>query len=146
MKKLLLLGAMSLVLMGSVLLGQQVQKPFSYTFTKAGNGTCIYTGVTVDQVWAAAWEALALNRCVIISSDKTGGTMNAERREDLRYQYALSLFFEQMDSDVRVRAAMTDLVKSGFMPRVPSAATIHRRYTTKVYDKIAELLYGKVKK
>jgi hypothetical protein len=138
------MGAILLAFGGSILLGQQVPKSYSYTFKKAGGGTCIFKAVTIDQVWTAAWEALALNRCVIISSDKAGGTMNAERREDLRYQYALSLFFEQVESDVRVRAAMTDLVKSGFMPRIPSAATIHRKYTIKVYDKIAELLYGKI--
>jgi hypothetical protein len=52
MKKILLTGAMILVLRGGVLLGQEVQKPYSYILAN-GIGDCTFTGVSLDEVWGA---------------------------------------------------------------------------------------------
>ena len=60
------------------LFGQETQKPYTYTFDK-GVGEYVFTGVSLDQVWAAAVKALMQDKFNIVSSDRIMGTMIAEQ-------------------------------------------------------------------
>jgi hypothetical protein len=131
-KKILLMGAMILVLRGNVLPGQAVQKPYSYTFDK-GAGECVFTGVSLDQVWAAAVKMLMLDKFGPISAEKPSGIINAENHFGMKY--SLLLFFEQVGPDVRVTSSMPDTN--------PGSEEKHEK---KFYDKVAELLYGKIER
>ena len=142
MKKILLMGALVLVLWGGVLLGQEVQKPYSYTFDK-GVGECVFTGVSLDQVWAVAVKVLLLDKYKIVSTEKPSGSMVAERRGIAGWNCDLSLFFKQRGPDVC-------LTSSTYEPPGQQQKGIDdelRGITEKMfYDKVAELLYSKAEK
>jgi hypothetical protein len=132
MKKIFLVGAMFLVLWMNFLLGQEVKKSYSYTFDK-GVGECVFTGVSLDQVWSATIKMLMLDKFGPISAEKPSGIINAENHFGTKY--SLLLFFEQVGSDVRVISSMPDTN--------PGSEEKHEK---KFYDKMAELLYGKIEK
>jgi len=150
MKKILLMGAMVLVLRGGVLLGQAVQKPYSYTFDR-GVGECVFTGISLDQVWSAAVKALMMDKFKIVSSEKPSGNMAAERRPFAAWNYGLTLFFEQRGPDVCVTSSIYKLPGQqqegigGLLQGVGAKKAEHQA-EKKFYDKVAELLYGKVAK
>jgi hypothetical protein len=128
------MGAMILVLRGDVLLGQAVQKPYSYTFIDKAVGECVFIGVSFDQVWAAAVKTMMLDKFGTISGEKPSGIINAENHFGM-YRYSLLLFFEQVGPDVRVTLSMPDTNPGS-----------EEKRGKKFYDKMAELLYGKIEK
>ena len=115
------------------LFGQETQKPYTYTFDK-GVGECIFTGVSLDQVWSAAVKTLMGDRFRIVSSEKQSGTIIAEKKTFMAY--GLTLFFEQKGKDVCVTASVQGTIEEEFT----------RTVETEFFDHMAELLYGKVEK
>jgi hypothetical protein len=133
--KVLLAGAMILVLWGGVLLSQEVQKPYSCTFDK-GVGEGIFTGVSLDQVWAVAVEALMVDWFLVVRADKPSGILAAERRIIGGPSYGLALFFEQRGPDVCVTSQVY-----GLEDHVYDSGSVAPEAEKDFYDKVAERLY-----
>jgi hypothetical protein len=113
--------------------GQETQKPYTYTFDK-GVGECIFTGVSLDQVWSAAVKTLMQDKFKIVLSDKQSGNITAERRPMAAANYDLALFF-----DVCITASVAGL--QGIRDK-----KAEHKMEKKFFDKVVELLYGKVEK
>lgn len=147
MKKILLVGTVVLVLCGGVLLGQEVQKPYSYTFDK-GVGTCVFTGVSLDQVWTATVKALMQGKDRVTSADKASGVISAECRPWDK-PYLMSFFFEEIVPDVRVNFTFFSSASQpglGGLVGKKSTQKFNENEEKDRFDKIAELLYGKIEK
>lgn len=146
MKTVLSLGTMVLVLAGGILFGQDVQQPFSYTFEN-GVGECVFTAVSLDQVWSVAVKVLMQNKFRIASAEKQSSTIRAEKRPAMSWNYDLSLYFEQRGEDVSVAASVLPTEKNQSDP-LKNIGTTKAGYKEgkKFFDKVAELLYEKVKK
>ena len=145
MKRILSLATMFFVLAGGILLSQETEKPFSYTFEK-GVGTCTFTGVSLDQVWSVAVKVLMGDKFRIVSSEKDSGNLVAERRPFASWNFGLQFYFEQKEQDVCVTT-------SGYIPKdnqqeglgglfqgAGQKKAFHKE-EKKFYDKVAELLY-----
>jgi hypothetical protein len=134
---------LSVLFMGGVLLGQKAQKPYTYTFDK-GMGNCTFTGVSKDAVWSAVLKALMLEKFQIISAEKQSGTISAQKTLS-SFQSAmgvrkdtlpgLNLIFEDRDGGVGVLSSTIAGINWPNKNR--------QDLEKKLYDKVAELLYGK---
>jgi hypothetical protein len=140
------------------LFGQETQKPYSYTFDK-GVGECIFTGVSLDQVWSAAVKALMQDKFIIVSSDKNMGTMIAEQTPyaglkkltktgepegaQILGGWDITILFEQKGYDVCITASVT--APKGVWLKVRDKKVEYKE-EKKFFDKVVELLYGKVEK
>ena len=118
--------------------GQETQKPYSYTFDK-GVGECVFTGVSLDQVWSAAVKTLMQDKFKIVLSDKQSGNITAERRPMAAANYDLALFFELRGQDVGVTASVAGL--QGIRDK-----KAEHKMEKKFFDKVAALVYGEVEK
>jgi len=150
MKKILLMGTIILVLQGAVLFSQTAEKPYTYTFDK-GVGTCTFKSVSLDQVWSAAVKVLMGNKFKIVSSEKESGNMATERRPFASWNYGLTLFFEVQGPDVCVTSSIYKLPGQqqegiGGLLQGAGAKKAEQKEEKKFYDKVVELLYGKVQK
>lgn len=149
MKKYLLTGAM-LVMCGA-LLSQEVQKPYAYAFN-GGIGDCTFTGVTLDQVWAAASKVLLLEKFKITSAEKQSGLITAQMRDTMSWRsfamYDLSLYFEQRGESVVVTASISEAEgheRGWYVGAKKSLQKVSHKEEKKFFDKVAEILYGSAK-
>jgi len=85
--------------------GQNQEKPYKYTFKK-GVGTCNFTGSNFDDVWSAAAKALMESKFTITTTDKQSGNLLAEHKERPYIDYAINLFYEKVDSNIRVTSSI----------------------------------------
>jgi len=128
------------------LFGQETQKPYSYTFDN-GIGECIFTGVSLDQVWSIAVKVLMQNKFRIASAEKPAGTIRAEKRPGMSWNYDLSLYFEQREEDVYITASVLPTEKNQRDPlKSMGAKKAGYKEEKKFFDKVAELLYGEVER
>ena len=152
MKKIHSLGAMVLVFVGSVLLGQEVQKPYSYTFEK-NVGDCTFTGVSIDQVWAAliktfmtqdtkhkggSWNSapVDLDRP---SNHMVGSWLSGHGLTTIEWRFEMLL--EQRSGGVGAYCTISLAGgKSSFGIPKKKREAVAKAF----FDKVAELLYGKV--
>jgi hypothetical protein len=149
MKKIILMGAMILVLRGGVLLGQKAPKPYTYTFDQ-GVGECLLTGVTMDQAWSATVKAMMILKNKVVTADKPSGILEAEHRPFAAWNYGISLMLEQRGADVCITSAIHKLKEQegggGLGDLIKASNKETYKAEQNVYDKIVELLYGKVEK
>lgn len=126
--------------------GQVPDKPYSYTFTK-GTCDCTFTGVTLDQVWAASvkafmtqtWKGNAVDssRLDPLSLDRPSGVMIGSwisGHDWLVGQYSmrLQILIEQRKEGV------------GMYCTVPGNNNKLKEKIGKMFfERVAELLYGK---
>jgi hypothetical protein len=121
----------------------QVQKPYSYAFSK-GNGECLFTGKSLDEVWSAANRTLLQDKFRVIAVDKQGGTIVAEKRPPWSYNYRLSLFIEQAGQDVRVSTSAEPVnIREGLegAGQLVGQNGAHEKLERRFYEKMAALLY-----
>jgi hypothetical protein len=148
-KRIFLTGAIILVLRGGVLLGQEVQKPYSYKFDQ-GVGECLLIGVTVDQAWSATVKAMMILKNKVVTADKASGSLEAEHRPFAAWNYGITLMLEQRGADVCITSAIHKLKEQedggGLGDLIKASNKEIYKAEKKVYDKVVELLYGKVEK
>jgi hypothetical protein len=120
------------------LFGQETPKPYTYTFDN-GVGECIFIGVSLDQLWSAAVKTLMQDKFKIVLSDKQSRNITAERRPMAAANYDLTLFFEQRGQDVCITASVAGL--QGIRDK-----KAEHKLEKNFFDKVTELLYGKVEK
>jgi len=125
--------------------GQAPDKPYAYTFEK-GVGTCVLTGVSLDDAWSAAVKALMGNKFKIVSSEKQSGSMTAERRPFGTWNYGLTLYFEQKGPDVSITASLYKLPGQqqegiGGLLQGVGAKKAEQKEERKFFDRTAEILY-----
>lgn len=144
MKKILLIMAAFLALWEGVLFGQEAQKPYSCKFEK-GIGECIFTSVSLDEVWTTAVKVLMLNKYRIVSAEKQSSVINAEVRPFVAWNYDLSLYFEQRGKDVSITASVLQMKKTqGDLLAAIGHMGIEKQCheeEKKFFDKVVELLY-----
>jgi len=98
----------AVVVVCSLAMGQE--KPWAAEYDK-GVGTAVFQAVSIDQAWSGAVKVLMQSKLRIRSSEKSSGTLVAERREVASYQYALTLYFEVARESVKITASCDALDK-----------------------------------
>jgi hypothetical protein len=141
MKRICSLGTIVFVLVGGVLLGQETQKPYSYTLsTKESVAVCAFTGVSYDAVWTATTKNFLLTGWKTTQSDKASGTITAlsPNTSGLGYDsnvVDISLMVEEKDGLV----IMTTNV--GLYRGSGKAVRTRNRAETTLFENVAKLLY-----
>jgi len=143
MKKRFFIGLMIVIFICLAQYAQTEEKLYKYTFKK-GVGTCNFTGSTFDDVWAAAVKALMESKFTITTTDKQSGNLIAEHKEWPYIDYAINLFFEKVDSNIRVTSSIRllkyDQGVRGLLQEV-ALNKEHEEVEKKIYDKMAKFLY-----
>jgi hypothetical protein len=153
------------VLTAAPLMAQVTERLYAYTFDK-GVGDCLFTGVSKDAAWSATLKALALIKHQILSAEKQSGTISSRRKipKALGVFGALAgsglisrrntvtggsnitrkdempgfdLVFEEREGGVGILAMIIE--GEGQMPMGKKGSRI---FAKKLFDKVAELLYG----
>lgn len=149
MNKIFGLGIIILVLAGGSLFGQDVQKPYSYTFDRS-LGECVFAGVSLEQAWSAALKILMQDKFRIVFTDKAAGTIRAERRPasvnlfhpNKSWNYELSLYFEQRENGAYVAASIMPVEENQNDPLARMGMKkAAQKEEKRFFDGIAELLY-----
>jgi len=127
----------------------QNERP-KYEF-KATDGTLSSEGilrdVTIEQVWKATKEVLIKTGLTINGLDKQSSTISAQKtqrtfKDLMQWPYNISLIFEEGDDGIHI-TAQVEITKStvGY-----SEEKLAHKEAKKIFDKIAEALYGKEEK
>lgn len=143
-KALILITVMALGECAGGLLGQETQKPYSYTFEESDGkyaGKCVFSGVTFDQAWDAAVKALEhLNYKTLNEAKQMKQIYTLKRAPDVfAFGPGINLIFEEREGGIGIRAWS---LKGEDQPEEKEAARRAREF----YDSMVEILYGKVKK
>jgi hypothetical protein len=147
------LGAILFMLLGGVLLGQAPTRPYAYTFTNQ-IGDCTFTGVTFDQVWAALIKAFIAQdvkghggwRGLPVIPNRPSGTLigvwvggasllTPTVQRPMKSACELHFLVEQRPQGIGVYCGTADYAE-GDDTEIEKA----------VFDKVAEILYGRVEK
>jgi hypothetical protein len=131
------------------LLGQDTQKPYSYKF-KGGQGDCVFTGVTLDQVWAALVKAFMTQDMThrgswngrAVDPDRPSITMTGAWLSGHGFttiEWRIEILVEQRDAQVGVYCTVG--ITNGLANNKQKA-----KIGSIFFDKVAELLYGAVEK
>jgi len=158
-RKILSLGAAVFVLAGVVLFGQKAEKS-GYPFNVDKDiATAVFAKKTYDEVWGATLEALGAEGYETTSSEKDAGIIKAVfikvEEVPIRELPPTSLVIPRADQyrPIAVKVdAKEDKVAVSFcwdsdvnFTFIPAGAN-GKIYFSALYDKMAELLYGKVEK
>ena len=140
--KILSISLIALVLLSSLAIGQD--KPWSAEYEK-GVGTASFQNVSLDQAWSAAVKTLMMDKYRVTSSEKTSGTLTAERRPAAAYNHILSLFFEEGSSGIKIMASCEPLKKAeglmAFTQQGKAMNKAHEKIEGKFFEALAAELY-----
>jgi hypothetical protein len=157
MKKILSFGAMVFVLVGGILLGQQSERSAYPYKTDKNAATAVFAKKTYDDVWGATLKALIAEDYKATTSEKDAGIIKAvyNKSESVTTQAGYTTSLTRMAAyaqiAVRVEAQDDKVAVSLRWDRVekftlpPTESNGHDIFSA-LYDKIAELLYGKIEK
>ena len=120
---------------------------FSYSqqlpFQKTNENEWVFKEKTFDEVWSAVTKALMQIKYTITSSDKNGGIISATKKKGLfdgGYSKdelpSFQIFIEKTDDGIKVNSQFTKY----------SGQLIGGDKSKDLFEKIAENLYGKLKK
>ena len=115
---------------------------------KATDGTLssegIFRDVTIEQAWRATKEVLIKNGLTITGLDKQSSTISAQKtqrklKDLMQWPYNISLIFEEGNGEIDI-TAQVEITKSTVSY---SEEKLAHKEAKKIFDKIAEALYGK---
>lgn len=144
LKRLTALVALG-ILCAAFLFSQRSQKSYTYTFTN-GIGDCTFTGVSFDAVWAALVKAFMTQDAkgkdvwhgLPVVPNRPSNSMTgvwAGNNTLVKPGCSLQILVEQRSQGIGVYCAVAD-----------NAEGNEEKIEEAFYDKVAELLYGKVEK
>jgi len=148
-KSSILFTIVILVACAGWLSGQETQKPCSYSFN-GGQGDCVFTGVTLDQVWAALVKAFMTQDTTkrgswngrAVDPDKPSNTMTGTWLTGhglTTYVWRLEILVEQRDAGVGVYCTVGN--EKGLVSKKQKA-----KIGSIFFDKVIELLYGEAER